>query len=166
MIDWVRDHEALTWWLAASSGVMFLGSLLVIPWLVARIPADYFVRPEGKPSEFHSEHPVAVVALKILKNAAGLICFLAGIAMLVLPGQGILAMLTGIVLMSFPGKRKLELKLIRRPAVLKAVNWLRDRAGRAPLLVDRPDKSRTSPPVPLPEPCPPGSDNFTDTRLK
>jgi len=37
------------------------------------------------------------------------------------------------MLLEFPGKRRLELTLIRQPLVLKAVQWLRHRAGREPL---------------------------------
>jgi hypothetical protein len=36
---------------------------------------------------------------------------LAGIIMLVTPGQGIISIVLGLFLMEFPGKRKLELKV-------------------------------------------------------
>jgi len=61
---------------------------------------------------------------------------LAGIAMLVLPGQGILAILGGIELMDFPGKYRLERWIVSRPAVLRSVNWLRRRMGRPPLVFE------------------------------
>jgi len=59
----------------------------------------------------------------------------AGIAMLVLPGQGILTMLIGISLVDFPGKRQLERKLIGQPAVLNTINKVREKFGRPPLTV-------------------------------
>ncbi len=54
--------------------------------------------------------------------------------MLVLPGQGILTLLLGIALTDVPGKWKLMRILARRPNVMKALNWMRERAGQPPLL--------------------------------
>jgi hypothetical protein len=62
-----------------------------------------------------------------------------GIALLVLPGQGLLTILLGITLLDLPGKRHLEIVLLRRPSVSRAVNWLRRKSGRPPL--DLPAKS-------------------------
>jgi hypothetical protein len=66
----------------------------------------------------------------------GCVLLLAGIAMLVLPGQGILTMLIGVSLMDIPGKRKLERRLIGRPAVLRTINKIRAKFGREPLVVN------------------------------
>jgi len=71
----------------------------------------------------------------MLKNVAGFVLLAAGIAMLVLPGQGILTMLIGISLVDFPGKRQLERKLIGQPAVLNTINKVREKFGRPPLTV-------------------------------
>ncbi|MFO7857997.1 MAG: PGPGW domain-containing protein, partial [Ectothiorhodospiraceae bacterium] len=78
-------------------------------------------------------HPVAGLVLLIVKNALDAVLVLAGIAMLVLPGQGVLTILAGLTLMNFPGKYRVERWLMSRPAVFNAVNWLRRRAGRPPL---------------------------------
>ena len=51
------------------------------------------------------------------------------------PGQGLLTIFVGILLLDIPGKRRFELKIIRRPGVLKYVNRLRDRFNKPPLLV-------------------------------
>ena len=56
--------------------------------------------------------------------------------MLALPGQGVLTILAGLALLDFPGKRALELKILKRPSILGAVNWLRERRGREPLRFD------------------------------
>jgi hypothetical protein len=74
--------------------------------------------------------------LTLAKNVLGLSLVLAGIAMLVLPGQGLLAILVGAMLMDFPGKRPAELVLIRMKRVRTVLNWVRRRAGRDSLLVD------------------------------
>jgi len=60
----------------------------------------------------------------------------AGIIMLVLPGQGIFTILIGIMLLNFPGKYRLERWIVARRPVLRSINWLRRRAGRAPLVPD------------------------------
>jgi len=74
--------------------------------------------------------------LLIGKNALGYILVVAGIIMLVLPGQGIFTILIGIMLLNFPGKYQLERWLATRGPVLRSINWLRQRAGRAPLVPD------------------------------
>ncbi|MBV1862761.1 MAG: PGPGW domain-containing protein, partial [Nannocystaceae bacterium] len=114
------------------SAVMFVGTLVAIPWLVARLPVDVFVAPRrATPSE--SRHPVIAFVRSLARNTVGVCLVLAGIAMLVLPGQGILTMLLGLALVDFPGKRRLELRLLRQRHVRKSLQWLRKRAGRDPL---------------------------------
>jgi hypothetical protein len=54
--------------------------------------------------------------------------------MFVLPGQGILTMLIGISLTDFPGKFHVERWFIEKPAVFKALNWIRRRAKKPPLV--------------------------------
>ncbi len=74
--------------------------------------------------------------LLIGKNALGYIFVVAGFIMLVLPGQGIFTILIGIMLLNFPGKYRLEQWIVARRPVLRSINWLRRRAGRAPLVLD------------------------------
>jgi hypothetical protein len=136
MLDWLRIDEALLAWLAAASTVAFAGSLLIMPWLVVRIPADYFARGRHRPPPWADRHPLIRLLLHLGKNALGGLFILAGIAMLVLPGQGILTIVVGILLLDFPGKRELERRIIARPAILRSINWLRQRKGVAPLVVD------------------------------
>jgi len=111
--------------------VAVVATAVVVPIVIARMPADYFVRTNGE----RRGNPVLVV----LKNVAGVLLVLLGIAMLVLPGQGILTVVLGLGLVDFPGRRRFELKVMSRPSVLKAVNALRRRAGRAPLQVPQPE---------------------------
>ncbi|MFT5326130.1 MAG: NosR/NirI family nitrous oxide reductase transcriptional regulator [Planctomycetaceae bacterium] len=130
---WVADNKTVLQWLTAVSVVLFVGSLLAVPWLVARIPADYFVSRSVGKNEFREQHPITSLVWRILKNLLGGVLLLAGIAMLVLPGQGLLTILLGIMLIEFPGKRRLEILIIRRPAINCVVSWIRRRAGRAEL---------------------------------
>ncbi|MDX1606547.1 MAG: PGPGW domain-containing protein [Candidatus Competibacterales bacterium] len=136
LLTWIQGNETLLWWLGIGSLLTFVGSLVAIPVLVSRIPADYFVRPDHRPMlPYFGRHPLLRVLGLLLKNLFGIVFVLAGIAMLVLPGQGILSLLIGISLMNFPGKRALELWLIRQPAVHRGINWIRRRGGHPPLEV-------------------------------
>ncbi len=133
LTHWIGSHETLLWWLGAASVLTFVGSLIAIPWLVARIPADYFTH-EGRPSlPFFGRHPLVRVTALVAKNVLGMAFLAAGLAMLVLPGQGILTILIGVSLLNFPGKRGLELSVIRQPTVHQSLNWIRQRAGSPPL---------------------------------
>ncbi len=139
LYEWFRVNETVLVWLGVLSVVSFIGTLLAIPYIVARIPTDYFIR-EHKPRRTSPSPPSHVLWL-VLKNVLGIILILAGLAMLVLPGQGVLTMLLGIMLMNFPGKYELERYLIQQPTVFKALNWMRTRANQPPLIVDVPSTS-------------------------
>jgi hypothetical protein len=134
MLDWVQSHKSWLAWLAVLSGVTLVASALLIPWLVARVPADYFAR-DMHHSPWEDKHPVVRVILLIAKNLLGLVLIGLGVLMLVLPGQGILTIVAGIALIDFPGRHAAVNWLVRRPPVLKSLYWLRKRSGREPLRV-------------------------------
>jgi hypothetical protein len=116
------------------SVVTFVVSLIGIPFLLVRLPHHYF--DERHPRTWMQDHhPVLRLIGLVLKNAVGVLLFLAGVAMIVLPGQGFLTMLIGISLLDFPGKRHMERRLIGQPAVLRTINKLREKFGRPPLIV-------------------------------
>lgn len=138
--DWVRDHAVLLNWLGVFSSLMFVGSLLLIPWLVAKIPSDYFLRRQHLVDRWRGRHPLLRVGVLAVKNLCGCMLIGAGIAMLVLPGQGILTIVVGIILLDFPGKFALERSLARRRSVLRALNWIRTRMERPPLESPRQDE--------------------------
>ena len=125
----------ILWTLGAASIVVFVGSLLATPALVIRIRPDYFAQDERLPSRWASQHSVVREMLRIGKNVLGCVFVLAGIAMLVLPGQGLLTLLVGFLMVEFPGKYRFEKWLVGRRYVLRPINWLRQRAGRSPLHV-------------------------------
>ena len=80
-------------------------------------------------------HPLLRTVGAVLKNVTGVVFLLAGIAMLVLPGQGILTMLIGVSLMDFPGKRRLEARLVSQRVARQAINAIRRRFGKPPLIL-------------------------------
>lgn len=134
-VAFLREHEALVWWLGAGSAVMFVGTLLAIPCIVIRIPEDYFTRESRHGEAGTPRHPAVRLLLVILKNLAGVVFILAGIPMLVGPGQGVLTILIGVMLLDFPGKYRLERSIIRRHPVHRTVNWIRAKADRPPLKI-------------------------------
>ncbi len=125
-------------WITTLSVVTFIVSLIVVPIIVVRIPAQYFDSRRRHVSKLHVLHPVVYVVAIILKNLFALLLVLGGIIMLVLPGQGVLTILIGIGVSDFPGKYRVEKKLVKLPGVLTAINWIRRKAGVHPLLP--PDK--------------------------
>ena len=72
----------------------------------------------------------------IAKNLLGYIFVVAGTLMLVLPDQGLLTILVGIMVLNFRGKYELERWIVSRQPVLGSINWIRRRAGRAPLVLE------------------------------
>ncbi len=142
MFHWIQIHEMALMWLTAISVVTFVGSLFIVPFLVVRIPDDYFARKEEHGKSWANYHPVVRGILLAGKNLLGYILIAAGLAMLVLPGPGTLTILIGILLVDFPGKYRLERWIVTRGPVLQSVNWFRQRAGHAPLVLERKDASK------------------------
>jgi len=136
MLEFFQLHEAAILWLTGLSIVTFAGTLIIVPLLVVRIPADYFSNDKPHRSPWSVHHPFVRATLLLSKNLAGYILILAGILMLVLPGQGLLTILIGVMLLDFPGKFRLQKWLVTRRAVSKSINWLRKRANRTPLNLD------------------------------
>jgi putative transmembrane protein PGPGW len=114
---------------------MFVASVVAVPVMLVRIPFDYFGPGKHYHLPFSDRHPVVRAGLLALRNVIGVLLVLAGIAMLVLPGQGVLTILAGLVLIHFPKKHELLRWIVSRRAVLASANWVRHRAGRPPLVV-------------------------------
>ena len=115
--------------LGVGSGLLFVLSLVVIPIILVRLPEAYF--DERYPRTWMKDHhPVLRTIGLVLKNLFGAVFLLAGLAMLVLPGQGILTILIGISLLDFPGKRRLEARLVGQATLFKAINATRKKFGR------------------------------------
>lgn len=136
MRDFFQFHETAILWLTGLSLVTFVGTLVIVPLLVARIPSDYFAHAKRHRTPWAAHHPFVRGALLFAKNLAGYVFILAGIVMLVLPGQGLLTIFIGVMLLDFPGKYRFERWLATRRPVAKSVNWLRKRAKRPPLDLD------------------------------
>ncbi len=120
--------------LTALSVVFFVGSLIAIPFILVRLPTDFFdTRVPRRWMENH--HPVLRLLGHLVKNVVGAIFLFAGFLMLFLPGQGVLTMLIGVTMLDFPGKRRMEAKMIGQPAVLSTINNMRQKFGKPPLTI-------------------------------
>jgi len=135
---WLEEHEILVWSLTLLSAVMFVATLIAIPLLIAWIPTDYFIRRPVR--DWPTRHPAMHMLLVVGKNALGMVLLLAGVAMLILPGQGLLTILVGVMLLDFPGKRRLEHWLISQKPIRRAANWIRAKRHQPPLEFREEDK--------------------------
>ena len=110
-------------WVLILTAVLLVVTIVACVIVIVRLPRDHFVNPAKEPKG----------AVAVVRNVLGVILILGGIAMLVLPGQGVLAILAGLMLTTFKGKQKLAKKIVRKPKVEKALQWIREKANRPPL---------------------------------
>ncbi len=142
MTEWLTDFwESLTLARVLLGVGLFLGSLLLsflaIGIVMVKVPPHYFSSQHNR--DFLPNSPFLVRwGAVIAKNIAGMILILIGIVLSLpgVPGQGILTILLGIIFLDIPGKRPLEARIIKRPAVLSAINTLRAKYNKPPLELD------------------------------
>lgn len=135
MIDWINRNEVFLLWMTLVSIITFIATLVAVPWLIVRIPCNYFSSRRRIRKLWADEHPAVRALLMTVKNLLGYLLISAGVIMLVIPGQGMLTILIGIIFIDLPGKYRLERWAVTRPAVLRSINWLRKRARKAPLVL-------------------------------
>ncbi len=133
LLDWFDAHQAVAWGLVGGSLATCVVTPLVAGWLVVRLPADYFTGEHRGKAGWWQRRPWLRPIVVVGKNLAGALLVLAGIVMLVAPGQGLLTIVAGLLLVNFPGKYRLERWLATRKAVWRSINWLRQRMQREPL---------------------------------
>jgi hypothetical protein len=138
--DWLERagasfaHPKVLIGMTIGAGVLFVLSIVLTPWVISKLPRDYFKRHYDFVSQLIKNKKLRVLA-RVGKNVIGAVLLLAGIVMLLAPGPGILCILMAIVLLDFPGKHSLERKLVTRPKVLRTMNKLRRKMGKDPLVV-------------------------------
>ena len=69
MLAWLHGHETLLWWVGALSILMFVGTLVALPLVVARLPADYF-RRDHHATRHHTQSAVLRLLGLFGKNSA------------------------------------------------------------------------------------------------
>ncbi|MEM7699195.1 MAG: hypothetical protein AAF236_12410 [Verrucomicrobiota bacterium] len=132
-LDWIAQHEWITTAVVVGSIATIVLSLIAVPVVARRLPADYFLEESPHTDAVRKSHPVAIFVFKISKNIIGGLLVIIGILFLLTPGQGLLTILIGLLVMDFPGKRRFELAIVRRKPVLRALNWLRQKSNIPPL---------------------------------
>jgi hypothetical protein len=117
---------------------MFLLTPIATAWTLVRLPRDYFTKEERRPLESWDNRPALRISMLVIKNVVGILLIIAGLVMLVVPGQGLLTIAVGLVLTDFPGKFRLQRWIVKRRSVWRSIEWLRRRTGKP--LLKRPDE--------------------------
>lgn len=139
MTDFLAQYGSIFAALGLFSLFTLLLSLLALPWLLAAIPYDYFSDPEQPTYKHTQRHPLLATLVLVIRNSLGVLLLLAGIAMLVLPGQGLLTIFASLIISDFPGKYRLEYYFVTRPGALNTINWFRQKAKAEPLRIPEDD---------------------------
>jgi hypothetical protein len=130
---WMLQPIVLTLFVSISV-LFFVLSVIGLPMVLTRMPADFFSRPQRRRLRLaERKRPFWFVVLHGLKNLLGGVLLVLGLLMLFVPGQGLLTIFVSLFLLDFPGKHWLQRWVMARPAVHGPVNALRRRAGRPPL---------------------------------
>lgn len=142
MIKWLAAQIAamtlmeVAWFLAAFVATFTL-SLAEVTFLLVKIRPDYFRK--HRPRTFWAERHTVLRALGLVgKNVLGVLHVIVGILLSLpgVPGQGVLTILIGVMMLDLPGVRWLERRLVRRPRVRQAIDRIRARFGKPPLILD------------------------------
>ncbi|HEX4610632.1 MAG TPA: hypothetical protein VH092_20750 [Urbifossiella sp.] len=143
MPAWLTELLPPGWgvWEVTAAGVVFgvvsaVVSVVAVGAVLARLPADYFVNPAAR-VRVARRHPGVHVLFFLGRNLAGYFLIVLGVVLSLpgVPGQGVLTILMGVMLIDLPGKEKAERWLVTRRPVLAAVNRLRAKVGKDPLVV-------------------------------
>jgi hypothetical protein len=143
-MDWLTRHLeswGLSWWQVLVgvliSAATFVLSIAVVTFVLVKLPANYFHSSHEREFLVDSHKALRWVGI-VAKNLFGLVLVFFGVVMSLpgVPGQGVLTILLGIMLLDFPGKRDLETKLVGRPKVFRAINRLRAKFDKPPLILD------------------------------
>jgi len=142
MTEWLNDI-----WASLTLGRVLIGvglfvvsltvSFAAIGLVMVKVPPNYFSTHYQR--DFLPNSPWLVRwGAVVAKNIAGVFLILLGIILSLpgVPGQGFLTILVGLIFLDIPGKRPIEAKIIKRPTVLAAINKLRLKYDKPPLVVD------------------------------
>lgn len=132
---------ALTWRSVLIGVLIFLGSfflnLAIVSVILVKLPADHFSK-DRKTKFWSGPRPALHAAGVIGKNILGILLVALGVVLSLpgVPGQGLLTILLGVMLLDFPGRDRLEQKLLSKPSIVNAINRLRGRFDKPPLVLN------------------------------
>ena len=119
-------------WVSMVSGAGLLVIAVVTPWLIVRMPEDFFSNPQRY--NWIDRKPAAIrVPIRILKNLLAIVLVIVGVVMFLTPASGLFPILLGVVLADVPGKQKLQRWILERKTIRKGMNWLRRKFHRKPV---------------------------------
>lgn len=140
-MTFIDNYESLLFWLMMVSIVGFMASLVLIPWIMLQLPADYFLHEKRKKhlmKKWNNQPLFFIVIISLLKNIVGILLISSGMIMLFTPGQGILTLIMGIILTDMPYKYKIEQWIIKKTKILHLINRLRKKAKKDPFILEVP----------------------------
>jgi hypothetical protein len=130
-IRWFESHQTVLTYMGIFSLVLFVGTLIAVPVIIVSLPHDLLKRDDQSAGKQWLN--LWYLPYVITKNVFGFIVLIAGIVMLVLPGQGLLTIFLGLALINFPGKRKLIRRLLSQKRIYMAITRLRAKFNKSPL---------------------------------
>ena len=130
MADWISKETLL--WVSTASGIGLLILAIVIPWLIVKMPVDYFSHPK-RYNRLDRKPAMVRIPLRILKNILAIVLLVLGGIMFLTPASGLFPILLGVVLADSPGKHKLERWILCRDSIRNSMNWLRRKFRRKPV---------------------------------
>lgn len=113
ILDFIEKH-----WLALNlvAVALFFGSLIVTIYIVLKLPQNYWIKENyRKPMLLES----------IVRNLIALVFFVAGFAMLFLPGQGLLTIVIAFLISHVPYKKHMIRYFILKPKVQRGFDYVR-----------------------------------------
>jgi hypothetical protein len=137
MLDWLSANQSLLIWLSSLSVLIFVASIVALPWLAGMIPEDYFLDNKTVQENTNGVPSFLVLLAAVGRNLLGLLLLCTGILMLFLPGQGLLTIIVSLLLLDYPGKKIFERRIVRYKSILQGINWIRAKGGHSPIRLER-----------------------------
>ncbi|MBN2652199.1 MAG: PGPGW domain-containing protein [Spirochaetales bacterium] len=131
LFDILAEHKRFFFYFSLASFVVFVVSLLSMPYLIAKIPEDYFSKNFSQRRE-RRQFSGRFIIFSLIKNLIGSVILLGGVIMLFVPGQGLLTIFAGMFVMDFPGKHRLEAWFLSKPSVQDGLNFFRKKMNKQP----------------------------------
>jgi len=132
MIVWLMQYQEVFVWIGLISFLTFLFGLLLMPFVIMRLPEDYFLPPQNGDQTSTVLRDSSTLFL-VFKNLMGGVLLCLGVVMLFLPGPGLMVALIGLSLVDIPGKRWVLGRILNISGLRSAINGLRGKRGRPPL---------------------------------
>ena len=112
--------------------VSFFGTIALTGAVLVRLPPDYLTNEHPKKPD---RRDFKARAARLGHHLLGVLLILLGLILMLpgVPGQGLLTIVAGLFISELPGTANLLRRILRRPAVLAAVNKLRARYKHPPL---------------------------------